>query len=255
MKSLKFVPLFLALIFMLSSCVDEKDLVNSWSTETNFAGEKGKMFFVFEKNKSFKQYFIPEECNKIGFEVKGSWKLSLTGELKLEYKPSTLKSIMAVTDVEAENKFLRKVRDRLRETEEGKGLKVSFNKSKTEMTLDFDDYEQVDDSDIEDLISEFEKCGSRSKSVFGSGMLPTSGSIHQFDYLSERYVTSDEVMSLSLAERRILRNAIYAMHDYDFDSADLRRYFSNFDEFYPSTKYPSLNKIEEYNINFIKRYE
>lgn len=78
----------------------------------------------------------------------------------------------------------------------------------------------------------------------------------QYSWLSERRVTYDDIAGLSKAERRILRNAIYAMHGRKFKSADLQQYFSQYSWYVPvNTEVYDLNKIEEYNVKFIQQYE
>lgn len=86
--------------------------------------------------------------------------------------------------------------------------------------------------------------------------LPYQGSIDQFSVLSEEYIYPYELNNYTSDELRILRNAIYAMHGYEFKSADLQQYFGNFYDYYPYTSSPpNFNKIEQKNISTIKSYE
>lgn len=85
--------------------------------------------------------------------------------------------------------------------------------------------------------------------------LPSGGNINQFETLSLYKIDPSDLYSYSKGELRILRNAIYAMHHYDFDSPDLQDYFGNFKGYSPITKYPDLSSTEQYNVNLIKSYE
>lgn len=78
-----------------------------------------------------------------------------------------------------------------------------------------------------------------------------------FDWLSNRYVRYDEINDLSPYRLRLLRNAIFAMHNYSFKSDDLRDYFSRYPWYSPDyTDVTSqLSTIELKNIELIKSYE
>lgn len=88
-----------------------------------------------------------------------------------------------------------------------------------------------------------------------STSIPTGGSIMQFEYLSTSRLTDRDLAEYNDEELRILRNAIYAMHNYRFDSQDLRDYFRGFYDYEPRTKNISLSDIEMYNVNIIKSHE
>lgn len=86
--------------------------------------------------------------------------------------------------------------------------------------------------------------------------MPEGGNITQFAWLSDYELTPTDLKHFSKAQLRILRNAIYAMHGYIFASEDLRDYFSKFTGYDPVSKViPDFNKVEQTNINLIKRYE
>ena len=78
-----------------------------------------------------------------------------------------------------------------------------------------------------------------------------------FAWLSRRKVTYDDIASLTKADRRILRNAIYARHGYRFKSKDLTDYFRQFPWYEPLNAdiTNQLSKIENENVIFIKKYE
>ena len=78
-----------------------------------------------------------------------------------------------------------------------------------------------------------------------------------FAWLKYNKVTYYDISDMNGSELRILRNAIFAMHGYIFKSADLRNYFKQFNWYVPRYKDVTrfLNKTEQYNIAFIRRYE
>lgn len=78
-----------------------------------------------------------------------------------------------------------------------------------------------------------------------------------FDWLSERYVTYDDLEGCDGGWLRILRNSIYARHGYKFKSADLQRYFGQFSWYHPqySDVDSKLSAIEKANVKEIKKWE
>ena len=85
--------------------------------------------------------------------------------------------------------------------------------------------------------------------------IPASGDISQFDFLAERRLSDDELNQYTTDELRILRTAIYARHDYRFDSQDLLEYFGNFYNYTPRTKNVNLSETELHNVSLIKSHE
>ena len=75
-----------------------------------------------------------------------------------------------------------------------------------------------------------------------------------------RYVTEDEVASLSPEEIRLAKNEIYARHGRIFDSEDLQEYFESqswyYGEIAPEDFDESvLNEYERANIDLLVSYE
>lgn len=77
---------------------------------------------------------------------------------------------------------------------------------------------------------------------------------------NSRYLTSSDLAGLSKWELRVARNEIYARHGRLFKDSNLQNYFNSCswyngyispDRFNENT----LNKVEVYNIKFIKKYE
>lgn len=87
-------------------------------------------------------------------------------------------------------------------------------------------------------------------------ILPINGSINQFNWLSEKELAAQDLSNYSKSDLRLLRNAIYALHGYKFQSSDLKEYFGNFSGYVPKTSnIPDFNAIEQANINLIKSME
>lgn len=86
--------------------------------------------------------------------------------------------------------------------------------------------------------------------------LPLSGNINDFSWLSENKLNSSDLYYYTKDELRLLRNAIFAMHGYRFQSADLQQYFSRFYGYTPVTSnVTDFDATENYNVGFIKRHE
>lgn len=78
-----------------------------------------------------------------------------------------------------------------------------------------------------------------------------------YDWLSNRYVTYDDIRGLSGSKLRIMRNYIFARHGYKFKSSDLQKYFAQYSWYEPryNDVYSSLSSTEKHNVDFIKSYE
>ena len=78
-----------------------------------------------------------------------------------------------------------------------------------------------------------------------------------YDWLSDRKATYSDVCDLSSEQLRIMRNYIFARHNYIFKSDDLSEYFSQYSWYEPlySNVTHDLNKTEMANVEFIKKYE
>ena len=114
------------------------------------------------------------------------------------------------------------------------------------------------DEDETEYVTEVTEVNDYEPSTEGDApmeVLPVSGSLSQFSYLSEDTLDVENFHNYTPSELRILRNAIFAMHGYRFDSADLSDYFSNFYDYTPRTKNVDLSATEQYNVNLIKSYE
>lgn len=78
-----------------------------------------------------------------------------------------------------------------------------------------------------------------------------------YSFTSTTKLTDSYLRGVTKQQMRLIRNEIYARHGYIFKSADLRSYFSRF-SWYKATSSDvsrSLNAIETYNIQFLKKAE
>lgn len=78
-----------------------------------------------------------------------------------------------------------------------------------------------------------------------------------YSFTSTTKLTDSYLRGVTKLQMRLIRNEIYARHGYIFHSADLRSYFSRFSWYKPTSSdvSQSLNAIETYNIQFLKKAE
>lgn len=258
------------LIFMLltTSCgkVDEKDLIGSWTSDAELQGFNVTQAITFDKDGTFTEVAIPTENDGIGFEVKGTWELSGFGKLKLQYHVNSLKTIAGKTYYkvhDSEDSYLSKMKRKFRnfnDNDEANKIEFKNHDIKLVTAIGENTFEESDEDTIESMIdkltsSKDKKSGFSGNKFTPGESLPTSGDIHQFDYLSTNRLTHSDISGYSNADLRLLRNAIYAMHNYDFISEDLQDYFGNFDGYRPVSRNVKLNKTESANVSFIQKYE
>ncbi|NME71749.1 YARHG domain-containing protein [Flammeovirga aprica] len=80
----------------------------------------------------------------------------------------------------------------------------------------------------------------------------------KFKIASTRLLKKEDLQTLSYKELKLMRNEIFAGHGYIFQSADLKKYFSQFDWYKPEKAIVSedeLSEIERLNIQLIKEFE
>ena len=75
--------------------------------------------------------------------------------------------------------------------------------------------------------------------------------------LSEELIKQQDLFFLSNDQLRLLRNAFYAIHGYDFKSQDLKEYFSGFNWYKPNPNFSEsdFTEIERKNIELIRQME
>ena len=75
--------------------------------------------------------------------------------------------------------------------------------------------------------------------------------------LSEELIKQQDLFFLSNKQLRLLRNAFYAIHGYDFKSQDLKEYFSGFSWYKPNPNFSEsdFTEIERKNIELIRQME
>ena len=80
----------------------------------------------------------------------------------------------------------------------------------------------------------------------------------QYDWLSTRYATYDDIRGFDKGQIRVLKNSIYARHGRRFKDKALRQYFSSQEWYVPRyNEVPQryFNKYENANIAFLHKYE
>ena len=80
----------------------------------------------------------------------------------------------------------------------------------------------------------------------------------QYDWLSTRYATYDDIRNYDRGQVRVLKNSIYARHGRRFKDANLRNYFNSqswYKPRYDEVPAKHFNKYENANIAFLKKYE
>lgn len=80
----------------------------------------------------------------------------------------------------------------------------------------------------------------------------------QYDWLSTRYATYDDIKNMDKGQIRVLKNAIFARHGRRFKDPNLRAYFNSQSWYNPTRdEVPpkEFNKFENYNIKFLLKYE
>lgn len=259
--NVKIFPLLLVLLFSIPGCDKKDKIVGTWSGTESVEGVDCEKVFVFDSNGNFELRNVPLEANSIGYRIEGTWELDLFGKLKLSYKTSSLEAIATPDfydpDGSHEKMYLEKIRKVIHKLgEDGCSYKVDFSDNGETLKLINDDeteeYERQDDGYGEERLG---KGGKKPEAKLGPGNLPTSGSVHQFDFLAEKYLTNDDLSGYTSEELRILRNAIYAMHNYSFISTDLQNYFGNFDDYQSLTQNVNLSEIEQSNVYKIQSLE
>ena len=78
-----------------------------------------------------------------------------------------------------------------------------------------------------------------------------------FPEASERLLSHNELVGMSLQDLKIMRNEIFARHGYIFKTPEMINHFSRQNWYQPlySDVYNMLSEIEKYNINLITKYE
>jgi hypothetical protein len=80
----------------------------------------------------------------------------------------------------------------------------------------------------------------------------------QYDWLSERRATYNDIRYKDRGQVRVMLNAIYARHGRRFKDANLRAYFNS--QWWYTPRYNEIpsswfNSYENYNISFLSKYD
>lgn len=132
----------------------------------------------------------------------------------------------------------------------------SNSDNRTERTEERTEERQEEKEVIEDSAWETENPNNHAFPDQTLMSLPTGGSMNQFAYLSYTFLTPEDLQYFTSDELRILRNAIFALHGYIFQSPELQEYFGRFYDYQPVTRNtPDFNSTENANVALIKAYE
>jgi hypothetical protein len=80
----------------------------------------------------------------------------------------------------------------------------------------------------------------------------------EYDYLSTRYISYDDIKDYDRGQIRVLKNSIYARHGRIFKDAELREYFEQqswYNGYRKEIPAREFNKYENANIAFLLKYE
>ncbi len=80
----------------------------------------------------------------------------------------------------------------------------------------------------------------------------------QYDWLSTRYATWDDIAYKDPGQIRVLKNSIYARHGRIFKDSNLRAYFNSqwwYNGYRSEVSPGEFNAYEKANIAFLKKYE
>lgn len=75
--------------------------------------------------------------------------------------------------------------------------------------------------------------------------------------VTKRYLTEDDIYDLPTEDLCLIRNLIFANHNYRFKESRFLHFFSKYEWYEPlyDNVSSSLNKYETYNVNFLKSHE
>lgn len=276
-------------LVLLNSCHDhDKKILGSWQKTGIDDGCQYVETYIFygeDGDNLFEHSYVPQDYNHIGFRASGRWNTDLMGNLELFYDLKTFKPVYnyfvdnSLEDFNI-NMYINILKARFAQQNEEMedasiGLEFKNNKMILETLNGKEYYNKINDgpkvenlnkdrkrnnmsfsnkNTSEDYYSEYEE---KDEVIYGLEEEETFGDLDDFDWVTQRYVTSDDLSWRNKQGLRILRNWIFARHGYRFKSQDLKQYFSQFPWYTP--RYDNVNsqlsEIELYNIDMIKKYE
>lgn len=80
----------------------------------------------------------------------------------------------------------------------------------------------------------------------------------QYDWLSQRYATYNDIRYKDAGQIRVLKNSIYARHGYIFKDSRLRSYFNSlgwYSGWRSTVPSKEFNKYESSNIKYLGKYD
>lgn len=286
--------IFLSLVLLqLFSCHEnDKKILGTWQMtgiEDGCQYVETYTFYGEDNDNRFEHSYVPQDYSHIGFKASGRWNTDIIGNLELYYDLRTVEPVYNyyVNDpLEDFNirMYISSLKDKInlqnKEMEESSiGLDFKGNQMILETLSGKEYYNKVNggrypasskrgknnyvyDKGDNDETGEEILYADEVDSLGIDGYVDIAeegslGDLDDFDWLSERYVTPDDLNWRSKDSLRILRNWIFARHGYKFKSQDLIQYFSQYPWYTPrfDNVNSQLSEIELYNIDLIKEYE
>ena len=274
---LKISFLFIVLLPLFSCHENDKKIIGTWQMigiEDGCQYVETYTFYGEDNDNRFDHSYVPQDYSHIGFKASGRWSTDIIGNLELYYDLRTVEPVYNyyVNDpLEDFNirMYISSLKDKInlqnKEMEEASlGLEFKENQMIIETLSGKEYYNKVNGG-------RYPASSKRGKNNYvydegdndetGAEILYAEegslGDLDDFDWLSERYVTPDDLNWRSIDSLRILRNWIFARHGYKFKSQDLIQYFSQYPWYTPrfDNVNSQLSEIELYNIDLIKKYE
>lgn len=209
---------------------------------------------------------IEEDLDKEGVKLQsGEW---IAGLLQSGMESEKGNSVSSTKKDEAKRVLTSFFKDRFHEINKDKGGLLSVEIEGEMMTCKdskgaFGKKITYDKLDIDKLKAKAEKNSSKSDKKSSDDSEDKAKRSHEksgygeYDWLLTRRVTYSDIAGKSSKELRIMRNYIYARHNYRFKSADLMKHFRQYDWYSPLYDDVSsdLSSLEMSNVQFIKSYE
>lgn len=257
--------LLVSFFLLFSACSNDADkLVGLWQRTV----EKDDVTYIESYNFEGKSTdnkitysLLPTDKIHVGYIVEGTWEVDKKGKLKIFENTESL--VPAYDFNNQNNNFLMEISQYL------SMLKLNIERQNEEMTFSDVEYKFENGELILITASSLNNYQEGDLKAYASLLAMAKRDIGNFknnsinsdypnyDWLSEREATYEDLDGKSDKELRIMRNYIFARHGYMFRSQDLQEYFSNYPWYSPrySDVTRDLNSIEMSNIEYIKRFE
>lgn len=249
MKKFSFIATLVVAVvaFVLTSCGGKKDVYEVTVDNTTIGGKLSEYFSLVDKTYKYKVDIL----DKVAVELKC-----------IKPLPENVDAFIGIDILDEDGTVILAVNptlmasnnsDVLRQATPGQIVSIQL-----EHTQDFGDEKPAKIRLSSVLEGSSGSVGySSSTSSFSEESYSGSMNDGDFTWLAERTAGVGDLQGLSKDELRILRNAVYARHNFKFKSADLQEYFEQFDWYNPlkNDVTEELNSIELENIKIIQEAE